>query len=174
MNGRATADRREDTHHVFIVDDEADMVRLYERYLEGSFRVSTETHAPRAVQRIDESVDVVLLDRRMPELSGAELLGILREEGFQGQIAIVTSISQDPEIEGEPFDEYVTKPVGEQELQTIVSQLVERQHFQQLSDEYFDLKTRKKLGELTTNSRGGDVEPRLSELRSQLTDLIQE
>jgi DNA-binding response OmpR family regulator len=159
--------------HVFVVDDEDQMCTLFKRYLSDSFRVSTETRGARAVQRIDDSVDVVLLDRRMPDLSGEEILGILREEGFRGKTAIVTSLEFDQDIAGKPFDEYIEKPVSQSELTRAVEVLVEEREFERLSRQYFQLKRERLLAEEDAQSvTSKDVDSELDKMQNQLMDLL--
>ena len=59
---------------VMLVDDEPTLVDLYETFLSGEYDVRTATGGTEALEVMDESVDVALLDRRMPELSGDEVL----------------------------------------------------------------------------------------------------
>ncbi|MDX1748088.1 MAG: response regulator, partial [Halobacteriales archaeon] len=60
----------EDRPVVLIVDDEPEIVDLYNRRLKGTYAVRTAYGGTEALEEADESVDIVLLDRRMPDLSG--------------------------------------------------------------------------------------------------------
>lgn len=66
---------------VLAVDDEPDLAELYRVYLDATYDVRIATGGEEALSMMDESVDVVLLDRRMPEMSGHEVLEAIRGKG---------------------------------------------------------------------------------------------
>jgi len=57
---------------VLVVDDEPDVADAYAAQLQNEFIVSTAYGGQEALDKIDDSVNVVLLDRRMPGISGDE------------------------------------------------------------------------------------------------------
>jgi len=59
---------------------------------------------------IDETVDVVLLDRMMPGMSGQEVLAAIRERGLDCRVAMVTAVDADFDVIEMGFDEYLGKP----------------------------------------------------------------
>lgn len=130
-----SADSEQST--VFVVDDEEDMILLYEGFLGGEYNVQTATSGPEALQKIDSSVDVVLLDRTMSEMSGDEVLGIIREEGLEVQVAMVTSVKPTEEVVDMPFDGYMTKPVTGNEVLGLVDTLMTRKEYHRASQEFF-------------------------------------
>lgn len=123
--------------NVFVVDDEKDMLLLYEDILKESYTVESATTGPKALQKIDESTDVVLLDRTMPEMTGDEVLGILREEGIGVQVAMVTAIKPTEKTMEMPFDGYMTKPIEENEVIGLVETLMARKRYHQASQRFF-------------------------------------
>jgi two-component system response regulator VicR len=108
---------------VLIVDDQEDIADVYKLYLEESYEVQVEYGGKDALETIDESVDVVLLDRRMPDLSGDVVLQKIREQGFECRVIVISAV--DPDEQGMiPSDEYLEKPVFKEELhEAIESQL---------------------------------------------------
>ena len=88
---------------VFLVDDEPD-VRLMMRNLLGAEGWDTEEAASgeEALRLLDSfsSFDAVVLDYRMPGLTGIELARNLREEGLAPPI-VICSAYLNPEIEEE-------------------------------------------------------------------------
>lgn len=123
--------------NVFVVDDEEDMILLYEDILKDSYAVDSATTGPKALQKIDESTDVVLLDRTMPEMSGDEVLGVLREEGVGVQVAMVTAIKPTEETLEMPFDGYMTKPIAKNEVLGLVDTLLTRKRYHRASQRFF-------------------------------------
>jgi DNA-binding response OmpR family regulator len=72
---------------------------------------------------MDDAVDVVLLDRRMPDMSGDEVLAAIREEGYDCKVAMVTAVDPDVDIVEMPFDAYLTKPVQKTDLVDVIDRL---------------------------------------------------
>jgi DNA-binding response OmpR family regulator len=132
-----TDDGREIT--VLVVDDESQLLELFEAYLKERFIVRTAADGEAALERIDASVDAVLLDRRMPGMSGDEVLARLRDRGADVPVAMTTAIDPDVDILDMPFDEYLTKPVGREELHSVVERLATRSEFDSKTREFFRL-----------------------------------
>jgi len=110
------------TPTVLVVDDERDIADIYTLQLEESYDVRTVYGGPAAVEAVDESVDVVLLDRRMPELSGNEVLDRIREAGYDCRVIMVTAIDPEFDIIEMPFDDYLCKPVDKETLESAIEQ----------------------------------------------------
>jgi DNA-binding response OmpR family regulator len=101
---------------VLLVDDERELLEIYEMWLEGKYAIRTAHDGRGALETFDEDVDAVLLDRRMPGLSGDEVLERLREEGHDTPVVMVTAVEPDEGMVELPFDEYVVKPADKSEL----------------------------------------------------------
>jgi len=128
---------------VLAVDDEPDLAELYRVYLDSAYDVRIATGGEAALERMDESVDVVLLDRRMPDLSGHEVLSAMREAGYDARVAMLTAVEPDVDIVDMPFDDYKTKPVTKEDLLTLVEVLLHRAEFDEHSQEFFALASKK-------------------------------
>lgn len=124
---------------VLVVDDEEPLVELYARYLESRYTVRTATSGQQAVALADDSLDVVLLDRRMPTMSGDEVLRALREDGVTAQVAMLTAVEPEASIVEMPFDDYRLKPVDKADLFGLVEVLVERNNYDEQSQTFFSL-----------------------------------
>lgn len=110
---------------VLVVDDESKLVGMYASMLEDAHVVRTATSGEVALDRLTDDVDVVLLDRRMPDLSGDHLLKRIRECGYDCRVAMVTSVEpDDDDILDLPFDAYLVKPVRQRDLREIVENLL--------------------------------------------------
>lgn len=118
---------------VLIVDDEPEVAQMFATQLEARFETAVATSGREALGRIDEGFDVVLLDRRIPDLSGDEVLRELRDQGFDAYVVMVTAVDPDLSILELDFDDYLTKPVDEETLTDAVERMLERrQHDRQL------------------------------------------
>jgi len=108
---------------VLLVDDEADIVDVYAlAFTDGDYTVRKAYSGEEALEKVAD-VDVVLLDRRMPGLSGKDVLDEIRERGLDVRVAMVTAVDPDFDITTMPFDAYLTKPVSDDELRETVDEL---------------------------------------------------
>ncbi|WP_418285853.1 response regulator [Halorubrum sp. DTA46] len=128
---------------VLAVDDEPDLAELYRVYLDSAYDVRIATDGEAALAEMDDDVDVVLLDRRMPDMSGHEVLSAMREAGYDARIAMLTAVEPDVDIVDMPFDDYKTKPVSKEDLLTLVEVLLHRAEFDRHSQEFFALASKK-------------------------------
>ncbi|WP_424015832.1 response regulator [Halorubrum xinjiangense] len=128
---------------VLAVDDEPDLAELYRVYLDPVYDVRIATGGEAAIDAMDDAVDVVLLDRRMPDMSGHEVLNAIRGDGYDARVAMLTAVEPDVDIVEMPFDDYKTKPVTKEDLLTLVEVLLHRAAFDERSQEFFALASKK-------------------------------
>lgn len=128
-----------DAPTVLVVDDEPGVADLYAAWLKEHYPTRTAYGGAEALEAIDESVGVVLLDRRMPDHAGDEVCADIREAGHPCRIAMVTAVQPDINIIELGFDDYVTKPVSRDELLELVDGLVRRQQYDETVEELFSL-----------------------------------
>jgi DNA-binding response OmpR family regulator len=166
---------------VMVVEDEGPLVEIYARWLSDEFEVYSAQNGSEALGQIDESVEVVLLDRLMPGMSGDEVLEAISEAGYTPRVAMVTAVEPDFDIITMGFDDYLTKPVDREELVETVRRLVSRSSFASLEQEYFSLvekqaalEATKPVEELQTNEDYQELTERIVELRDALDDTIPE
>jgi DNA-binding response OmpR family regulator len=108
---------------VLIVDDEKQVADAYALRLRGECTVDTAYGGQEALSAIeDEAVDILLLDRHMPDVSGDEVLTQLDEHGFEGRIVMVTAIDPEFDILELPFDDYLCKPIDREDIRSVVDQ----------------------------------------------------
>lgn len=111
---------------VLVVDDETDLADVYAAWLGDEFDVRTARGGAEAIELVDETVDVALVDRLMPEVSGNEVLEHIREEGYDCRVVMVTAVTPDSDIVEMPFDEYLVKPVEKDTLRNCVRRQLAR------------------------------------------------
>lgn len=108
---------------VLVVDDEPLMLRTFEAALaQAGYEVLTSATGAEALEvAARERPEVVLLDRRLPDLSGQQVLARLRSDATTAS-TVVLMVSGDREINHrlEGFEgganDYLTKPVDVREL----------------------------------------------------------
>ena len=108
---------------ILIVDDNANNRELTRDVLEFSGFGTLEAHGGiEGVELAHEHVpDLVLMDIRMPDLTGTEALKLLKENSRTARIPIValtsSTMSGDEErLLGEGFDGYLQKPIRVKEF----------------------------------------------------------
>lgn len=164
---------------VLIVEDEGDLADLYADYLA---EVATTKHAATGEQardRMSEDVNVILLDRRLPDVMGEELIPDLREQNPTVGIAMVTAVQPDFDILDIGFDDYLTKPVDKASLRAVVRSLATRSRYGSAVREYFSLLSKRAAllteipeADLQENPDYQDLEDRITELKSEVDDLL--
>ncbi|MFC7187307.1 response regulator [Halorubrum yunnanense] len=160
---------------VLAVDDEPDLAELYRVYLESAYDVRIATGGEPALDQMDESVDVVLLDRRMPDMSGHEVLSAMREAGYDARVAMLTAVEPDVDIVDMPFDDYKTKPVTKEDLLTLVEVLLHRAEFDEHSQAFFALASKKAALEAagtTSNEEYEELVERMESVRDRVDDTL--
>jgi DNA-binding response OmpR family regulator len=160
---------------VLAVDDEPDLAELYRVYLDSTYDVRIATGGEGALAEMDDSVDVVLLDRRMPDMSGHEVLSAMREAGYDARVAMLTAVEPDVDIVDMPFDDYKTKPVTKEDLLTLVEVLLHRAEFDEHSQEFFALASKKAVLEATDATNTDEYEElidRMESVRERVDDTL--
>ncbi len=160
----------EDRPTVLVVEDEPDLADLYAEWLKDEYDVRTAYGGEAALEVIDDEVDIVLLDRRMPDLSGDEVLDAIRERGIECRVSMVTAVEPDFDIVEMGFDDYLVKPVSREALSETVSNLLLRGEYDEGMQELFSLASKKALLE----SERGTADLEDHEEYQRLTDRIRE
>lgn len=105
---------------MLIVDDEPLYADAHARMLEERYRVLTAYDGRVALDVIDDSVDVLLIDRRMPTLSGDEVIETLEERGIRCRRIMISAVDPDDDAVEVGVDGYLTKPVSGSELEECI------------------------------------------------------
>lgn len=130
---------------VLVVDDDRELADLFTRWLADRYSVKTAYSGAEGLELLDESVDVVLLDRRMPDMTGDTVLENAREQDLECRIALVTAIEPDFDILEMGFDEYLVKPVSCDELQDVVEVLLRRKTYATSVQRYYELAVKRAM-----------------------------
>jgi DNA-binding response OmpR family regulator len=155
---------------VVVVEDEPDLADLYAAWLEGQYDVHPAYGGEDALDLIDglDDVDVVLLDRRMPDVSGDEVLTALRDSGVNARVAMVTAVEPDFDIVAMGFDDYLVKPVSRESLERTVSKLLLRDEYADGVRELFSLASKKALLESEKSAAELDASEEYAELSDRI------
>lgn len=157
---------------VLIVDDERDAADVYALRLQEEYDTQVAYSGEAALEAVGADTDVVLLDRRMPEMSGGEVLRTLRRRSFEGSVIMLTAVDPGLEVVDMPFDEYITKPVEKEELVAAIDRQAELDRGEARA-EYHEV--RSKLSVLERELPPGQLDSEtLSRLRERANTLEQQ
>lgn len=166
---------------VLIADDNRNLADLFTERLSNSYTVRTAYGGEEALTKLDASVDVVLLDRRMPDIAGEEVLTTIREREFDCQVALVTSVAMDYDSLPLGFDDYLRKPVSECSLHVLVESLLIRREYSANLQEYFALVSKrvalqceKEADEFATHPQVRKLDDRIAELREEIDGVLED
>lgn len=84
---------------ILLVDDEPETRTVFETVLkQAGYEISIAENGQQALERVkQETFDLILLDQMMPDLSGNEVLRMLKENTLTSQmkVAMLTNFSND-------------------------------------------------------------------------------
>jgi DNA-binding NtrC family response regulator len=116
-------------HTILVVDDEAAQRRLLGSFLQSlGFRVTEAASTEEALAAIrHEAPDMVLLDVRLPGLSGIEALGEIRRIAADLPVLLITAFAdlrQAVAAMKSGADDYLSKPIDLDELEAAIADAI--------------------------------------------------
>jgi len=166
---------------VLVVDDESEVADVYALRLRNQYGTETAYGGAQALDRLDDDIDVVLLDRRMPDIGGDEVLEEIRERDISTRVIMITAVDPDFDIIDMPFDDYLCKPVEKDDLVAAIDQQLAARRYDDRLTEYLEVTSKLALleGEKTAQSleenEGVDaLERRAEKLKSGMDDALGE
>ncbi len=140
---------------ILVVDDEPTHRALISDFLSPlGFNVLEAHNAEFAMQLVDEkSIDLFLLDVRMPLVDGWELASNLRKAGIKAPIVMLSGNAIEdhrPELGGELHDGYLIKPVR---LETLLDKIGVAMQIEWVHQDSVDRKTEKEHRSANSASR---------------------
>jgi DNA-binding response OmpR family regulator len=164
---------------VLLVEDERMLAEIYASWLSDRYDVETAYDGEAALDAYDGTVDVVLLDRRMPGTSGDQVLERIREGTGECRVAMVSAVTPDFDVYDMGFDAYLVKPVTESELRDLVDRLIRvgdydaglQRHFA-LSSKLALLQGHKSRDELEASEEYATLRAELADLDRELSDTV--
>ncbi|MFT4885241.1 MAG: two-component system response regulator AdeR [Natronomonas sp.] len=165
---------------VLIADDEPGLADGHAARL-SEHDVRTAYDGTEALETLSEEVDIVLLDRRMPGLSGDEVLEHIRDRGIDCRVAMLTGVEPEVDIVSMGFDEYLTKPISREELRAAIDRMERRSTYDAKLREFFSLaskraalETEHSADELADDPKFQRLCERLEAIRDQLDEVLAE
>lgn len=115
---------------LLVVDDEKETFEVLNDYLSDEYSVEYAENGTKAIEAIKRNEpDVVLLDLKLPDIDGIELLKNIRHSGVESEVIILTAyLSIKSIIEAMRLGsyDYIEKPFDIEKLKKAIEQAVER------------------------------------------------
>lgn len=156
---------------VLVAEDDRRIATMHTTWLEEEYTVRVAHDGEEALRELDTDVDVVVLDRRMPGLSGDEVLDWIRWQRFDCRVVMVTSEDPTPAVATLGFDEYVSKPLLKDDLQAVVADLVERASYDREVRRYLALRSKLAVLEAENTASSLAASEEYTRLREQFEEL---
>mgnify|MGYP000229967386 CR=1 FL=1 len=179
VSGRPDTNESDAETTVLVVDDESIVRESFSLYLEPhGYDVHTAASGAEALRTVDEDTDVVLLDRRMSDRPGDEVLEEIRDRGLGCSIALVTAVDPDFDIVEMDCDDYLVKPVDRTDLVETVERLVLLDDYDEARQELSSLRVKRNVLEVEKHPAALEdseefhrLEDRIANLEAQLDEL---
>lgn len=169
------------TRSVLVVEDEAKVADLYRSYLEDDYEVTVATDGEEALEVVGPETDAVLLDRRLPDRPGSEVLAEIRDRGLDCRVAMVTAVEPDTDIVQMGFDLYLVKPATRDDIRSVVERLETRASYDETLQEIAALVTKRAVleaertaAELDNSAEYEELLEEIDELGTDLDDIAEE
>lgn len=165
----------EDESTVLIVEDDEDVAETFRRWIEDIYETHVALRGSEALELLENlDIDVVLLDRLMPGMSGEEVLEEIKERGLDTRVAVVTAVEPDFDIIGMGFDEYITKPSSSGELRDTVEKLLRRDEREEGRREYASLRAKQAALESSKSKKELDESQEYAELLNRIDEVTED
>ena len=163
-----------DSATVLVVDDEEEVADVYALRLRNEYETRTAYGGREALEAMDEGVDVVLLDRRMPDVHGDDVLAEIRDRGYDTKVIMLTAVDPGPDILELAFDDYLCKPVEKPDLVAAIDHQLRVVEQDDHLSEYLAVTSKLTLLEAELSPRELDESDRIEGLRERATRLAEE
>jgi len=171
----------DDTPTVLVVEDERDLADMYVEWLTEHYDVRAAYDGESALDELDDHVDVVLLDRLMPGVSGDDVLEEIEDRGLDPHVAMITAVEPDFDVLAMGFDDYLVKPVFAEDVRETVERLRSRSSYDARLQRYFSLVSKRSAieeyrspDELEANDEYVQLIEEIAGLRDDLDDMMAE
>ncbi|OCH27836.1 fused response regulator/phosphatase [Aliivibrio fischeri] len=146
--------------HILIVEDDVIQSKILQAYLNSDFSITAKTNGREALQFLQHnSVDLIISDIQMPEMSGLELRSQLEKENnfsipfiFLSHIQDTNTVNYAAEL---GIDDFLQKPVQKTQLLHSITRVLGRFHqvYHALSEQLNQKITHTLLPRIETHSK---------------------
>lgn len=146
----------ERTPRVLLVEDYHEIADIYSEWLTPTYSVEVANSCAEAFERFNQRIDVVVLNRDLPDGTGSELLAEIRASDLDCCVGMVTAEELSiGDILDLRFDAYLNKPISQAELVETVDRLCQVAKFNETIREAHEVAT--KLSVLERRLSGAEL-----------------
>lgn len=158
---------------VVIIEDEQSLADLFAQTLEDQYTVKVAYSGEEGIEQIDHTTDLVLLDRRMPNMNGKTVLRKVRQAGYDCRVVMVTAVDPGFDIVDMEFEGYLVKPVSQEELTATVNEQLMYAVYDQKIKQYTRVRSKINVLQESKSSIALEEDERFEQLRAK-ADAIKE
>ncbi|MFC7028692.1 response regulator [Halomicroarcula sp. GCM10025324] len=159
---------------VLVADDEKDVADVYALRLRSEYQTETAYGGAEALEKVGDGVDVILLDRRMPDISGDEVLAEIRDRDLDTRVIMITAVDPDFDILDMPFDDYLCKPIDKDDLVAAIDQQLAARRYDDRLAEYLEVTSKLALLEAEKTAQSLDEHEDIASLKERAETLKRE
>lgn len=156
---------------ILVVDDEEDVADGYAAHLQTEYETQVAYGGQDALDTVTDETDIILLDRRMPDMSGDAVLDEIRNRGLECHVIMVTAVDPDFDIVDMAFDEYLCKPVNRNDLFDAIEKQLKAEKYDDRLREFISLNTKIDLLEEEQSQHSIDEADQIDEIRQRVDEL---
>ncbi|QYN43735.1 MULTISPECIES: response regulator [unclassified Gilliamella] len=145
---------------LLVVDDDPEIASLLCELLElEGFEVVTANNGVQALEKFDNTIDLILLDIMMPEMNGLSVLSQLRNKYTVPVIFLTAKDNEFDKIIGLELgaDDYILKPFNDRELVARINALLRRKRWDNLVGGFGEKSLQYTIDKLTVNRKQQSV-----------------
>jgi len=160
----------EDYSSVLILEDERMVADIFSDYFSDSYHVQYVQTGNEALDVYTEDIDLLIIDRKLDGISGDEVAACIREDHGDQLVLCVSGVEPGNDICELKYDDYIHKPVEEEEMKTRLERLLTRAELDPTARTYLSLRSKQlalidTYGKAATKMKGyNDCTDRIEEL----------
>lgn len=117
-------------NRILLVDDEQDIVDICQTYFEyEGYHVTTASNGEEALSKLDETIDLIVLDIMMPNVNGYEVIKEMKDRNLDIPFIYMSAKTQEQDTIYAltlGADDYIKKPFSPRELVLRANNLLNR------------------------------------------------
>ena len=130
-----------DKPRILLVEDSAPLAAIYQQYLkkEGVELTHVDTGEAAMAWIAANPPQLLLLDLKLPDMEGQEILQWIRQEGFPTVVIVITahgSVDVAVDIMRMGADDFLEKPINAYRLKTTIKNQLDRNRLQHLVEDF--------------------------------------
>lgn len=159
---------------VLVVDDDPRLAEMHAGWLADRYDVETAHSGEEALDLIDDDLDLLVLDRRMPGLDGEEVLERLAVMDVHPAVVMLTAVEPDFDVVEMGCDDYIVKPGQKQTVIETVEDVLDWTALDPRVREYLSLSALRSLLAAETTERERERDERFARLTERMAELERE